>query len=679
MVSLLMAAGLPAQVTETAVRSVVQQLEANAENNPDVEKQDDSYLLQLEHFIRHPLNLNEASAADLQELQFLKPIQVEALLRYRQVLGKFTDLYELQAVPYWDTGTLEKIRPYIYVSSAVEERGNWTTRFRKGELVLWIRASQVLERSAGYRKPDSAGSGYYMGSPQKLLLRYQYTFGHSLQYGLLAEKDAGEQFFRGAQRQGFDFYSAHFYIRLTGVVKALLLGDYTVNMGQGLLQWQGFALQKEAGVMQVKREGTVLHPYSGTGETNFHRGIGISMEKGRWQSNLFASFRKIDGNRVIDSGVLHSAHISAMQLSGYHRTAAEVADKGIEQQMALGASLGYHAPRFQVTVNGVLYRFSLPLEKQPLPYNLFALSGRRFGNGSIDYSYTWQNIHFFGEAAVDAHFNKGLLQGMLICVSAFADLSFLYRNISPGYQSLNTSAFTQSTAPVNEKGFYSGLVVRPARGWQLEAYADLYRYPWLKYRVDEPSVGRSYFIQLSYQLNKQTELYSRFMSSANAINTIPEGQILTAVVPQARKDWRTQVNSNINPAISMRCRVEMVWFNAGEMGVSRGFLTALEWLYKPPLKRFSGNFGLMYFETDDYNSRIYAFESDILNSFSVSVFDEKGYRYYINLHYDINKRISAWIKWGQTLYPGKSLIGSGLDEIGTYHRSELKLQVRYKF
>ncbi|MBK7308594.1 MAG: hypothetical protein IPI88_17340 [Chitinophagaceae bacterium] len=97
------------------------------------------------------------------------------------------------------------------------------------------------------------------------------------------------------------------------------------------------------------------------------------------------------------------------------------------------------------------------------------------------------------------------------------------------------------------------------------------------------------------------------------------------------------------------------------------------------LKTFSGGLRLQYFETDGYNSRLYAYENDVLYSFSIPVFYDKGLRYYININYDINKKMTLWIKWAQTIYNDKTLIGSGLDEIKGITKSEVKLQVQYKF
>jgi hypothetical protein len=97
------------------------------------------------------------------------------------------------------------------------------------------------------------------------------------------------------------------------------------------------------------------------------------------------------------------------------------------------------------------------------------------------------------------------------------------------------------------------------------------------------------------------------------------------------------------------------------------------------LKPFSASMRLQYFETEGYNSRLYAYENDILYSFSIPVFYDKGYRYYININYDINRKLSAWVRFAQTNYKDKSLTGSGLDEIKGSKKSEMKLQLLYAF
>jgi hypothetical protein len=59
----------------------------------------------------------------------------------------------------------------------------------------------------------------------------------------------------------------------------LALGDYTVNLGQGLIQWQGLAFGKSAEVTSIKRQSAVLQPYRSAGEFYFYRGAGITLQK----------------------------------------------------------------------------------------------------------------------------------------------------------------------------------------------------------------------------------------------------------------------------------------------------------------------------------------------------------------------------------------------------------------
>jgi hypothetical protein len=667
-----------AQVTETTTTITEQQLENITENNEDLETEDDSYLQQMIQYIKNPVNLNTADAAELNLLRVLTPIQVQNFILYRNLVGKLADLYELQAVPGWDIRTIQKIRPYISVSLQVSIANTFGNRMRGGDHSILIRASQVPERSKGYLIDSSTATNFYPGSPQKLLFRYKYVYKNLFQYGIVGEKDAGEQFFKGKQKLGFDFYSAHIFVRKMGIIKSLAIGDFTVNLGQGLTQWQSLAFKKSVDVVNIKREADVLRPYNSAGEINFHRGIGITLARQRWQFTLFVSFKNIDANFVADTSQNQNDFVSSLQTSGYHRTKSESADKGIQRQLAFGGTFSYQYKRLHLGINGIHYQFKLPLIKSAEPYNKYALSGNSFGNYSFDYSYTFRNLHFFGEAAISSGFDKAFINGLILSASSRIDMSLLYRNISKSYQALYTSAFTESTYPNNEKGLYAGISVRPNNFWRIDAYADLYKFPWLRFRVDAPSTGADYLIQLDYKPNKILEIYTRYHAESKAINVNPDQLTLSPVIQQPKKNWRTQVSYKVNASITLRNRIELVWFDKKGVSAEQGFLSYFDFIYKPLLKPYSGSLRLQYFETDGYNSRLYAYENDVLYSFSIPVFYDKGYRYYININYDINKKLSLWVKWGQTIYSNKTRIGSGLDEIPGNTKSEIKLQAMYR-
>ena len=652
-----------------------QQLE-NLADAEQAETEDDTYLQELEHFKTNPVNLNTADADELKQLRVLTGLQIANLISYRNLLGKLISIYELQAVPSWNIITIKKIVPFVTTAVNVSIKEEVGIRFKEGEHSLLLRATQVLEKSDGFNHLTSGIK--YLGSPQKLLFRYRYTYKNLLQFGLTGDKDAGEQFLKGAQKKGFDFYSFHFFARKIGIIQSLAIGDFSVSMGQGLIQWQGLAFKKSTDVMGVKRQSAILRPYSSAGEFYFHRGAGITIKKGSIESTLFVSMRKLSANFVADT-VNNEDFISSFLTSGYHRTNSENADRNNLSQTTVGSNILYRGKNWHVGMNGIYYTFSLPVQKRNEPYNLYAISGKNWYNFSVDYSYTYKNLHFFGEAAADKNLNKAFVNGLLLSVDRRVDISFLQRTIGKAYQSINGNAFTENTYPTNETGFYLGVTIRPAAGWQLDAYGDIYKFPWLKYQVDAPSHGKDFLAQLTYNPNKQVEVYSRFRNETKQANQPDNPTVTNYLVSIPKQSWRTQISYKVNRAFSLRNRVEVLWYNKNNVNKESGFLTFMDFIFKPLLANYAGILRLQYFETDGYNSRIYAYENDVLYSFSIPAFYDKGFRYYLSLNYDISKKLSIWLRWAQTIYRGKNIIGSGLDKINNNTKTELKLQGRWLF
>ncbi|MFZ1330326.1 MAG: helix-hairpin-helix domain-containing protein [Chitinophagaceae bacterium] len=652
--------------------STEQQLE-NLTDADQGETEDDTYLQELEQFRRNPINLNNADADELKQLRIINDLQIANLISYRNLFGKLISVYELQAIPSWDVSTIRKILPFITTAAPVSLAKEAGQRFSEGDHSLLLRVSQVLEKASGFDKSTSGTK--YLGSPQRIFFRYRYTYKNLLQYGLVGDKDAGEQFLKGAQKKGFDFYSFHLFVRKIGIIQSLALGDFSVNMGQGLIQWQGLAFKKSVDVMGVKRQSATLRPYSSAGEFYFHRGAGITIKKGRFESTAFVSFRRLGGNFVADT-VNNEDFVSSFLTSGYHRTNSEVEDRNNLTQTALGGNILYRGNKWQVGVNAIHYQFSLPIIKRNEPYNLYAISGRQWYNLSIDYSYTYKNLHFFGEAAADKNFNKAFINGLLLSVDPRVDVSFVQRTISKGYQAINGNAFTESTYPTNETGFYVGIAIRPAIGWRFDLYGDIYKFPWLKYLVDAPSHGKDYLAQLTYTPNRQVELYTRFRTETKQSNQPDNVSVTNFLATIPKKSWRTQISYKLNTSFSVRNRIELLWYDNKGVNKENGFLSFFDFIYKPMMKPISGVLRLQYFETDGYNSRIYAYENDVLYSYSIPAFSDKGFRYYLTLNYDLTKKLSFWLRWAQTIYKNRNTVGSGLDEIQGSRRTEVKLQAR---
>ncbi|HET9055653.1 MAG TPA: helix-hairpin-helix domain-containing protein [Chitinophagaceae bacterium] len=655
-----------------------QQLENQTEVN-EVETEDDSYSQVLSEFRKYPLNLNTASEDELKELHLLSTLQIQNLIRYRKILGLFLNIYELQAIPTWDVGTIQKILPYVTVKQSVNFVQQIGKRFRNGNRTLLARITYVPEKAKGFNNKNSDSSAsFYSGGREKLLVRYKYHYKNLLQYGLLGEKDAGEQFFKGNQKQGFDFYSIHLFARNLGVIKTLALGDFTVNLGQGLIQWQSLAFKKSADVLNIKRQAVILNPYNSSGENNFHRGIGATFQKNKWEATFFISYRKLDANIILDT-TLGKNFVTFFLTSGYHRTVSEIADKGALKQWASGGNITYKDSKWRVSANAIQYNFDVPVKKGNQPYQNFNITGKNLANVSVDYSYTWRNVHFFGETAQDNKYHVATVNGLLVSIDPKADLALLYRNISKKYQSLNANAFTENVFPENEKGLYAGFALRPTPAIRIDAYTDLFSFPFLKFRVDAPSSGKDYLIQLLYKPNKQVEIYTRYRNESKQENYNSDNMVTSAISFTSRQSWRTQFFYQLDLNFSLRSRFETVRYNKKDLQKEQGFLTFFDLIYNSFSSPFSITTRLQYFENEGYNSRIYAYENDVLYSFSIPAFVDKGWRTYFIVQYNFTKKLQAWLRVAQTTYRDKLLIGSGLDEIKGNRRTEIKTQILYSF
>ncbi|HEV3224416.1 MAG TPA: helix-hairpin-helix domain-containing protein [Puia sp.] len=668
-----------AQINETT-NNRSSQLEAVTEKK-DSEPEDDSYELDLEYFRRHPLNLNTAAEEDLIHLQILEVLQVKNFISYRKLLGPLLSVYELQSVPGWDIGTIRKLLPYIMIGQNESVYSALKERWKGGDEAVLIRAAQVIEKAKGFIKPDKPGNSYYEGSAQKIFIRYTYNYKQLLAFGFTGDKDAGEPFFRSAQRYGFDFYSFHFFLRHTGVIRALAIGDFTVNMGQGLIQWQTIALTKSSQVLSIKREADFLRPYHSAGEFNFHRGLGITLQKGNWQSSLFISAQKISTNLVPDTTGKEDL-FSSFQNSGYHRTPAEIADRNNSRQLSAGANIRYSTNRFLIGFNWVQFHFDRPFQKRNEPYNLNSLKGKSLSDFSLDYNYTIRNLHLFGELATDHGFRIAFVQGALISLGENIDMSFLYRNISPSFRSLYSDAFTENSVPNNEKGFYAGLSFKPTAGLQAAMYYDLFVFPWLKYRVDGPSWGRDFLLQVSWQPDKFWRFSSLYKNEMKMANAVPVNERTHGLVEPLKKRWRIETDYMISRSFSFFSRMEFVWIDISGTKPRRGFLGTAGFEFRK--SRLSGNISTTIFDTQDYDTRIYIYEPDLLYNFSLPAYFGRGIHYYLNIRRDFSRliphagkhfKLYGWLKWSQTFYPESVSIGSGLDEIAGNRKSELKAQV----
>ena len=116
-----------------------------------------------------------------------------------------------------------------------------------------------------------------------------------------------------------------------------------------------------------------------------------------------------------------------------------------------------------------------------------------------------------------------------------------------------------------------------------------------------------------------------------------------------------------------------------DQSASQGFLVGQSVGYQFKALPLQLDASFACFQTDDYASRISMYEKGLLYSFSIPSFYGKGERYAFNARYEWNHRLVFQAKYALTHYRDREVISSGLEQIEGNKKSDLYLQIRWKF
>ena len=667
---------------DTIDDDVQQKIENVAENINNEDADYSNLVEQLSYYHEHPINLNSATKEELMDFGVLSEIQINNLLTHISKNGKLLTIYELQSIEGFDMETIKKILPYIFVSDNISSAHfSLKEMFKNGQNVFTLRYTRILEEQTGFAPADSGASqsSRYLGTPEKIYSRYRFTYGNNVSWGVTGEKDAGEEFFTGTQKNGFDFYSAHFFVRNVKFVKAFAVGDYTVGFGQGLTTWSGIAYGKSADAVNIKKNSSGIRPYSSVDENRFFRGVATTLGYKSFSATGFYSKKKIDANvadTLADGEILA---VSSLQETGYHTTPSELADKHSLEQTVYGGNFSFSKRKIRMAINYVSSMFSADYNRSLELYSQYSFSEKHLSNFSFDYNFILKNFNFFGEVAISDNAGMAFLNGVLVALDPKLSFSLVQRYYQKNYQSIFANSFAENTLPANEQGIYFGITAKPAQYLSINAYFDHYVFPWLKYQVDAPSSGSDWLAQINYTPSKKLDIYFRVKQKSKFSNfNVPDE--IYYIVPTKQTNYRFNISYTLSPSFKLKNRVEYLTWDDGTGILQDGFLIYQDLTFKKLSNPLSLTLRYALFQTDSYDSRLYAYENDIPGSYSIPAYYYNGMRTYVMVNYDITRRIEVWVRWAQTYYSNKNVISEGsLTEINGNTKTEIKAQVRIKF
>lgn len=639
----------------------------------DIEQiQDQADVLEfLQYLAAHPMDLNSIDRQDLERLHFLNPAEIKAIFDYRSEYGPFIDLYELQVVEGLSLEKIQRLLPFLTVEKA-------TSNYRDGEGYVLLRSSGYFPLRNGYRSGDENAPAY-LGGPLSMLIKYRQYQSRNYSWGGSLEKDQGERF-DFQRKPGFDHLHIHYYkTGRTGKIKTLALGDYRLSLGQGLIQYHGFAISKSSNPLMIKRMGSVIQPYSGTSEYYYFRGAAVEIEATPHIQNFIFLHRKKRDATLRTNPQNGEPYFSAFQSSGLHRTINEESKRNQVAETMAGHRIQWQNELWTIGLNSIYQRFSMPYRPVSRIDNLHRLTGSQVISHSIDFSGYVRSLHIFGELATQNYHSPAFTVTGLYSFHPRLDGGLLIRRFPAYFAPVYGNAFSARSLPNNESGVYLGLNYYISSLSSLAFYIDSWKGLWPTFQSHGPSFDQDLFLRFDISRRREWEAYAQVKFKHRANNQRNYFPVYNTITYDNQLNLRLQFRKIHYQHWHWTNRWEISRLQPEEEAPEYGFLAYTDLLWSPIGSWWSLAGRLAYFNTHSYSTRIYAFEPDILYSFSIPSFYGQGWRVAGRISRKWRMGLRMELHTGWTFLPGEKEVGSGHNAVPGSFSQQIKVQAMYEF
>ena len=571
----------------------------------------DEIMESLQRLLERPLDINRVTRSQLEQIPLLSDFQIESLLEYRQNSGPILSKTELGLINGFDPQSATLLEPLFYFNpdNFLQKKGSSTTLLLKG---WW--------------KPQDRE---YIGQPFYSQIKYKTTIKGKFQAGCTLEKDYGELTTAKGQIPLGDFFSFHaqgkdFSLGRNWKVSNIILGDYTIKMGQGLAAWSSGAIFTESSVQGARKRGETVAPYTSSDENAFFRGGALTLQRklapfSYIEGTGFFSLKKVDARR---DGIKYTS----LPTDGLHNTASLMKTRKTMAALAYGATVAAKWSKGKVGVNWLGYGYNLHNGRKVQEYNKYQMYNGQWGNFSADFALLVGKIKLFAEAAMDYGGGFAILAGAIAKINGW-ECSILGRSYAKDYIAPYANAYSTISSCSNQKGVAITFQKNISREIKLSGGGDYTHYPWVRYNIPAPSAaakvwGKAECTSEAYVWN--IKLYESWSSYGNTHKVGANGSYALYVAPWLRLRAKGAV-------------------------VSNGFKTAGAYISADAKMqdcngRFSAILQGVYYNCRDWENRLYMHEQDLPSTFASRLLYGTGLSWYALLSCKIGKIWSLYLK-----------------------------------
>jgi hypothetical protein len=597
---------------------------------------------------QNPVKINSADESEIARIFFLTEFQVKVLCDYVRTTASIVTPYEIAYLPGFDNATAMMVKPFI-VFDVVDN-------FRSGTNDI----NQTLMTNVTYRN-DSYSTHPDLTS-LKLLTKYKLAAGR-ITAGITGEKDAGEKSFFSSRKTP-DFLSAYCTYQGNGLIRRVIIGDYSVHFGQGTNINSGFSSGLSLTSSEFMAGKNEIKQYSSTDENNFFRGAAAGFNLKFIDIFMFYSHNRIDASLNFNEDSV-AVSVKSIYKSGLHDTTPDIFKKDVLTEISTGANISLNMNNLRVGLTWSENRFSLPFfnESRELK-DLNQFTGNKNSLWSGDYKWLYKNIILFGEYTLNQNKGSGFLQGIKLKPDNRLAINLLFRHYDKRFHTLHGNAPGSGSLTNDETGIMANFIYEAGKKIFISAGADFQNFTWLKYKCDAPSWGRKYEFKAGFYPSDNFAIETYYNYRDQMINTGASIRINKPSIINSRS-IKTIINYLPGEYIDLGTRIEYKVLSPTEKtGVV--LLQDINFSFRRAPVRIWLRW--CFFDTDDYDSRIYVYENDLVNSFSIPALYDEGSRSYIMIALKILKKAELRLKYGISTTTG--------DQGKISDREEIKFQFR---
>lgn len=602
-----------------------------------------SLLEELAGLKESPVDINSGDEKEISRLFFLTEFQVLVLADHVRKNGNVMTIYEIALLPAFDRSTVMLMAPYISLKPSDENSGR-----------SYGRTQITLTASTRF------GAAYDENEGIRSLLKLKHEHGR-FGFGLTAENDPGEKF-TFERNPGCDFLSGYLEMNGRGIIKSIIIGDYKLRVGEGLAfnsgQWMGSWLSAPSFISGRSS----ASPYTSTEENNFLRGISLVLGNMKYGAVVFSSLNRIDARPILNEDSIATG-ISNLVAGGLHTTEYQISARNSLTETVAGLHLIAGSDKVRGGLTAASTFFSLPfIPDRTRPENLHDFEGDRLLNFAADFRAGTGPLLLFAEAGLSMPGSWATIAGIRAKPSSRVTFNLMARCFSPDYHAFHYGAYKAGSGSGNETGFAASVHLEVARHLFITAGSDQYRIPAPRYRSAASSYGSRIEIKGEYLPRDDLSLRFSYTSSSREYDISSETGMASSMT-HTRHQAGFVIDYEPAPGFRLTTRISGSFISPSQ---EKGYLLCQDMTHsfrKIPVRIW---FRYALCSTGGWDSRLYAWENDLLSSFSVPALYSEMTRSFIMVSWKPAGNFEARLKYSYTDTPG------GL-------RQEVRCQVRVSF